>query len=324
MSDYDESWREVSEVAAEVAVRTAWQQWAAVGSLARSPTPRKVQRVVDPEALVLVSLTFQEHERRFRDLVRWWARVGAPLTSVQRMRTLAAGFGGDAEEHLGAFSRWASESGHRSWTPYAMTADLVADGDGSRSWKGPPEPTLLEPATLMLRMRAAFGVGAKPDVLSFLIGLQGSMATVSAISRAIGYTETAVRDALKDMVLARLVRETSGRPARYRALHRPWVDLLELDVPGENEDGCGPAWGMWPPLFSLLHALHGLGAMVVSGEESEYVVASAARDAVERSRHAFEFHGIDLPDSDRYPGRSFVDALLEITESVSAWTEEHR
>jgi hypothetical protein len=324
VSSYDETWRRVSEAAAEAAVRTAWEQWAAIGSLARSAADAAVRRVVDPEALVLTSLGFEDRERRLRDLVRWWARVGAPLTSVQRMRTLVADFGAESPRRLALFSRWASDAGHRSWAPHASGASTDDPGNGSRGWKGPSELTLLEPATLMLRMRAAFGVGAKSDVLTYLIGLQGSKATVSSISAAVGYTETAVRGALKDMALARLIREAGARPAYYRTSHRPWVDLLELDAPGPTDERSGPRWGMWPRLFGLLIDAHELGLRVATTGESEYVVASAARDALERAIPALDVHGIDVPDLDRHPGRSFVDAMLEVVRAVSAWMEANR
>lgn len=324
MSSYVETWRRVSRTAADAAVRTAWEQWATIGSLARSAADGAVRRVVDPEALVLTSLVFQDRERRLRDLTRWWARVGAPLTSVQRMRTLVAAVGAESSRCLALFSRWSSDAGHRSWAPYASESSTNEPGDGSRGWKGPPELTLLEPATLMLRMRAAFGVGAKSDVLTYLIGLQGSKATVSSISAAVGYTETAVRGALKDMALGRLIREVGTRPAHYRTSHRPWVELLELGTPEARDEPAGPLWGMWSQLFGLLIDAHHLGVRAATIGESEYIVASAARDALERATPALAVHEIDVADFDRHPGRAFVDALLGAVEEVSAWMEENR
>ena len=56
------------EVARQTAVETAWAQWAALTSAA---VPMKLQRahsIVDPEALVLISLAMQDTERRLSDL----------------------------------------------------------------------------------------------------------------------------------------------------------------------------------------------------------------------------------------------------------------
>lgn len=321
VSDCAEQWTTVSEVAIRAAVDTAWRQWEAVGSFARSASSRPVGRIVDPEALVLLSWAVREEERRLVDMLRWWAQVGAPLTNIQRMRTLVDHLEGDSGHHFALFARWASESGHRSWKRYAAP-EGEASASEARGLKGPEELRLVEPSTLMLKMRAAFGVGAKSDVLTFLIGLRGGMATVAVISRAVGYTETAVRDALKDMSLAGLVQETMNRPAYYKVLHRPWVDLLELEAPWQEEAGAGPSWGMWAPLFGLLITARDLAEKALSRADGEYVTASAARDTVERYAYALSFHDIAVPSLDRYRGRRFVDAFLRITEAVAEWMGE--
>jgi hypothetical protein len=172
----------------------------------------------------------------------------------------------------------------------------------------------------MLRMRAAFGVGAKSDVLTYLIGQQGSQATVLVISRAVGYTTTAARSALKDMSLARLVRETDEHPARYRTAHQPWVDLLDLDSRGGRE---GPRWITWSRLFGLLVSAFRIAERVAAGE-NEHVAASAARDALEEAAPALEAHRIELPDVDRYRGREFAEAMLKAVGSVAGWVEGNR
>lgn len=320
VNSYGDSWRETSRAAAETAVRTAWEQWAALGSLARPARDGSLRSIVDPEALILVSLTFEERERRLGDMVRWWARVGASLTSVQRMRTLVPEFGPDAPRCLERFSRWASDAGDRRWTRHAGEAAPADAGTRPRDLKGPAELTLLEPATLMLRMRAAFGVGAKSDVLTYLIGRQGSHATVLAISDAVGYTTTAVRSALKDMSLARLIRETDEHPARYRTSHQPWVDLLDLEGRGHRD---GPGWATWSRLFGLLVSAVQIADRVTAGG-SEHVAASAARDATEEAAPALEALRIELPEVDRFPGRAFADAMREVVESVAAWSERNR
>lgn len=320
MSDYAEQWKTISRVATRTVVQTTWRQWEALGSFARSVSTRPVHRIVDPEALVLTSWAFQEDERRLVDMLRWWAQAGAPLTSIQRMKTLVEELGGESRRHFALFARWAGDSGHRSWKRYAAP-DAGAGVPEARGLKGPEELRLIEPSTLMLRMRAAFGVGAKPDVLSFLIGLRGRMATVSVISRAVGYTETAVREALKDMSVARLVQETTNRPAYYKALHRPWIDLLELAAPWAEEDESGPSWGMWVALFGLLITARDLADRTVAGGESEYVTSSEARDAIERYGYALNFHDIVLPSLDKHQGRDFVRALLQTTEAIAEWME---
>jgi hypothetical protein len=272
--------------------------------------------VIDPESLVLLSLAFRNEERRLTDLLRWWAREGAPLTNVQRMRTLADQLGERSGPDFALFSRWATQEGHRSWARYASDEPDAGAAPVRRS-KGLETLVLVEPATLMVRLRAAFGVNAKADVLVFLIGLRGAMATVAVISRALGYTQTAVREAVKDMATARLIQETSDRPASYSTYHRPWVDLLELASPGAAERGVGPAWGMWTSLFALLTEAYRLAPTASAGANAEHVAASAARDAIERHAYGLNFHGIPVPQLERYPGRELAKALLATLENVS-------
>jgi hypothetical protein len=166
-------------------------------------------------------------------------------------------------------------------------------------------------------MRAAFGVGAKSDVLTYLIGQQGSQATVLVISNAIGYTKTAVRNALTDMVLARLIRETDEHPARFRTSHRAWVDLLDLETSGGRD---GPQWATWSALFGFLVSAIEISNGVAEGG-NEHVAASAARDALNDVAPTLDAHQIERPDADRYPGRAFADAMRAAVGSVAGWME---
>jgi hypothetical protein len=298
-------------------VEAAWGQWVAIGSPARQGSGRAAQKIVDPEALVMLSLALRDAEPRLMEMVKWWARVGASLTNVQRMRNIASETGESGTLGIALFSSWAAAAGHRAWQRYAKQ-EMVAEREPRyRTSKGPRQPTLSSPSSLMIRMRAAFGVSAKPDVLTFLLGLRGSRAIISDISRAVGYTTTAVRSALKDMTLAQLVQQSMDRPASYSASSQPWVG--NLDSRGTGGVVEGPQWAMWVSLFGFLITAHELAESVLQERESDYMASSLARDAVERYGHAFEFHRIPVPPADRYPGREFVQAFSTLTESVTDW-----
>ena len=157
-------------------------------------------------------------------MLLWWASVGSRLTSVQRIRTLAKNFPEDVRHSLGRYASLAAAAGDRRWK--RLAAEEVP-GPRGRALKGPDVLNLAEASTLMLRLRAAFGVGSKADALAFLLGMGGSWVSVSVISEATGYSGTAIRAAARDMVLGRLIRETENRPARYFVPVKPWADLLE-------------------------------------------------------------------------------------------------
>jgi len=308
------NWHRIRDSVRELAVQVAWTQWASLGSSARPTEPSRRPLIIDPEALILLSLRLQAEERRLTDLLRWWAHTGTALTSLQRIRTLAGDLPEDDQARLGQFARWASSAGHKTWAKYAH--ERGDDEPPPRQLKGPDELWLSNAGTLMLRMRAAFGVGAKSDVLTFLIGLRGDQVTVSAISRAVSYTETAVRSVVKEMAMARLIHETSDRPALYRTPHRPWAELLELHASGDGPEPVGPGWGMWSAIFAFLAGTDELTRRVAAEELSPYVASSRARDLIERHRHAFEFHDIPIPRADAYPGVEYATVIQKVVEAT--------
>ena len=63
-----------------------WRQWRVVGAGVTSSSPART--IIDPEALVLMSLTMLEHERRLADVVWSWIDVNHALVSVQRLGNL--------------------------------------------------------------------------------------------------------------------------------------------------------------------------------------------------------------------------------------------
>lgn len=294
----------------------AWRQWAILGSAARPTSPTTSRCIIDPEALILLSLTIRKEERRLEEMVSWWARVGSPLTSVQRMKSVVNQFEENSHASLAIFASLAAASGHRSWKRYAAGELLPTFLSETR---GQSTLQLIAPATLMLRLRAAFGVGAKPDVLAYLIGTHNGSDSVSMISTAVGYTKKAVRDAVKDMVLAGLVHETSNRPAHYKTNRRLWIDLLRFE---ESEKRNRPTWCMWVPIFGFLLMARRLATSALSGDQNEHVTASLARDVVDRFQDAFQHHEISLPQKTSFSGRSFSEAFLIVTESLSHWLEE--
>ncbi len=170
---------------------------------------------------------------------------------------------------------------------------------------------------------AAFGVGVKSDVLTFLIGIDGTLATVSAISRAVGYTETAVRDAVKGMALARLIHETADRPAAYATAHQPWVELLELRAPWHAGTQPGPPWRMWAALNGFLSRARDLATEGIEGRRSDHVLASRARDTFEDSAYAFSFHQIEVPPPKAYSGREFITGFERTVEATTSWIREN-
>jgi len=74
---------------------------------------------------------------------------------------------------------------------------------------------------------------------------------------------------------------------------------------------------MWASLFGLFTEAYQIALSASAGATAEHVAASAARDVIERHEYALHFHGIPVPQLDRYPGRELATALLATLENVS-------
>jgi hypothetical protein len=296
----------------EVSKMAAWRQWRALGAGASSTKPAVA--LVDPEALMLLSLALTEDERRLWDLLAWWSRVGSPLLSVQRIKNLAGTYPEAVRLKLGQFAYLnLSEGGDFRWKPLARSHPVktirLKKSRGER-------PTLAEPSALLLRLRIGFGVGIKADVLGFLLGIQGAWASAREITEATSYTSQAVRRALEDMAKARLLEATREIPAKYRLDPRGWVELLGVS-------GALPAWRYWHPVFALVAALLEWRATPSFATATPYLLSSRARDLFERHQAALRRNRIGIPHPEDYPGEEYLQAFERTLRVLAQWMEEN-
>jgi hypothetical protein len=305
---------EIADLAAAAAVDACWAQWAALGAPVASPGRRLPSSLVDIEALLVLSAHAATAERRLLDLVAWWARVGSVFTSVQRFRSVADAFPASAAERAFVFAALAQDAGDRRWSRHVKPD---AERPTVRE-KGVDEPRLAEPSTLWLRLRAGLGVGAKADTLAYLLGTHGAWASVRDIARATGYSTVAIRTATSEMELAGFIRESGDRPVRYAARTESWAALLPL--PGAPP--VAPRWHAWPEIFAFLAGVGDWAAAVAAPDApGPHVLASRARDLMERHATAFALDRVAVPDPGGYRGLEAVEGLAETVRAVGAWVE---
>ena len=309
--------KETGNLARQTAVRAAWVQWSSLG--APTADVSVATSIIDPEALVLVSLAMLDEERRLADMLAWWARVGSRLLSLQRMKVMAEAYPERVREHLGQFARSAMDSKDARWRRYATGKPLPARNRADKTAK---PPNLASPSTLMLRLRAGFGVSAKADVLTFLLGIGERHATIQAIERATGYAGVTVRDATRDMAMARLIKETGERPVSYYALRRPSTALFDLG--GDSKDGEAiPVWRFWTSVFAFLVHVDEMTRSETVASGSEYMQSSHARDLFETHRSAFINNRLDVPDPEDYRGAAYLTAFRDTVQMLSDWIVLH-
>lgn len=296
----------------DAALGTLWRQWAALGAM--TGERKTAQSLIDPEALVLASLSLGDMERRLWDLLRWWAEEGSSLLSVQRIRNLSPAYPETTSARMAEFAYLAHrEGGDFRWRPLEGPLSERRGRPGKRVGK---RPRLADPAALMLRLRIGLGVSVKTDLLAFLLGLGGMSAGVKTLAEALGYTPRALHRAVDDMAAAKLIDATGETPTAYRVDPRPWAELL-------GTSGRPARWRDWSPVFACVAHLLGWVEREDPLKATPYLLSSKARDLMERHRAAFTRNRISIPNPDDYPGEAYLQAFEETLERLASWMEEN-
>lgn len=310
--------RKIGRVVREVGVQTAWMQWASLGASALQQAKKSPSSIIDPEALLLLSLQLEPAERRLRDFVHWWAGAGSDLLSVQRTKTLLERFPPGVKERLGTFAYWAVEDGDKRWRRYA--SDDAPSVQGRRG-KGIGDPRLDSSSALILRLRAGFGVSAKADVLAYLLGIGEHSASRQETAEATGYSRATVRGALRDLTRARFIQETSDRSARYFAPVRPWVALLGFDRQ-RSASNRTPRWRYWTSVFAFLAQVDHWVQETDESNESAYLLSSHARNLFEQHESAFDRNRIQVPRPETLHGAAYLEGFQETVDILADWILE--
>lgn len=359
MPDANAELQQLADRLRQALLTVAWRQWRVLGAGAvgrpaegegsrRVNDPRRhVHALVDPEALVLVSLVLLDHERRLGDLLHDWGARNSDLLSVQRMKNLEtdypAAVRGPLSHRVAWFAAVARDQGKdlrwrslaESWSgPSGSRPGELADGRdnlpvpgafdtrafGAHAPVGAQTKTravrarLVAGATLMLRLRLGLGVGVKADLVSFLLARADERATIREISDATRYTVAAVRRAADDLAAARLIESLDGQPAAYRVTYDAWAPLLGLrDRP--------PRWASWHERFQFASEFILWADTARERPLSTYAFGANGRDLLERNRPAFERDQVAVW-STHSPVQDWGAFVGRCVRSLASWMEE--
>lgn len=302
---------QVRETAAEV----AWAQWSSLTAAAASRT--SVRAMVDPEALILFSIAFCDHERRLRDLVFALARTGTRMLSVQRMDAIADAYSTRAQEGLREFAWAAAEAGDHRWSPHA---EAPPAGRPPVRKKALGKLRVMHAPGLILRLRGGLGVGVKADLLAFLLGLHGAAAPLKVMALATGYTARGLRKAAEEMAVAGFIQQSEDTPVSYTADHRAWAAVLRLNEASRPGGRAGvPPWRYWSLIFAFMTAVDEWAAAAEQQEWSDYVASSRARDLAQDHAPRLRLAGILLPDPREPTGAAYLEDFARAVERLTAW-----
>jgi DNA-binding transcriptional ArsR family regulator len=309
-------------------IRFAWEEWSQMGVLAAGGPPRRWAQ--DPEALLLYTLEVGRSDPRLFDAVLDWLVTNEELVSLRRLRSLAV----DPEDRalsdaviawLGrqrpkarfasAARRSSDQAVERLFLddsfPLARVDEAFAEHGWLRPtlsgpWKSGP-PDLEAPINLSFRLRHLLGLVARAEVVRLLLTMRDSGTTSSKLARSAGYTKRNVHEALSSLEQAGVIGAfRAGNELRYRIDHERWGAFLDVREPIEHVD--------WPPLLlsarRLVRWLRGTG----DADLSDYLVASSARDLLERVRPDLEEAGVPVPRGQR--AAVAVDGLLAVINRI--------
>ena len=318
----DRTLDEIAASARDTALRVAWAQWSALGTMASST--ERATSIVDPEALLLVSLALRGHEPRLWDVLDQWAKTGVRLLSVQRVKNLVTGYPPETRDALSEFVALIGQHGRDArWKPkFFGTPPHIRPVRGKRL-----EMNLAFPrnAALMLRLRRGFGVNLRADALSFLLCNSARPSSVRAIARSLHYTEVAIRRVLDDLVGARLVQPTmDDRPTAYCVATEAWMRLLELSST--------PSWHHWHEIFVLVARLDAWARQAHDKMISGYALDALGLEFLGHHRAAFVRNGVSFSPQagalgldiagDDVAGEPVSGRFDELVSSLTRWALE--
>ncbi len=311
-----------------------WRQWSAIGVSGYSDAAETT--VVDPEALLLLTLTVARHDPRLYDEVLGWLGGNGDILNVQRLQNIAKRSDPRAQAALGAVAEMLSgrSSSALKWKTLSATCvpaeatPLFYMADG-RSMPTPDEcdeifhrhgflrPRILKrrhtpafpkegAATLLLRLRALLGVSVRCEVLC-LLGAHDEIHPALA-AQLLGLAPRSVQNLLAEMARSGVVQvRTSARKKSYALVSGSLDDLL-------RPDGRTP-WVNSVPLFQALERLWSGLSDPRRPDLEPLLLASQWRRLAAEIRPLLGDAGLGQPlrDGAGYPGAEYYEVFIEDT-----------
>jgi len=205
----------------------AWIQWAALGVAA---TVERDDAVVDPEALIALTAELGDADARLRDLSSDWCVAYGRYINGSRLKQVVRELRIPSDA-IGEYVATVAMAGGPSWPlatqprpDYVRRQKARMDVSHSR-------------ARLRIRLRAAFGVNARADVLAALLATSPGGLSAADLARVTRFTKPNVASALDALLLAGLI---AARPVGNE---RRFVLPLKVAIlPGLRPPVAQPDW----------------------------------------------------------------------------------
>jgi DNA-binding transcriptional ArsR family regulator len=173
----------------------AWIQWAALGVDA---TVDHEDAVVDPEALISLTAELGDADARLRDLSTDWCVEFGRYVNGARLRQVARELGTPTDA-IGEYVATVAAAGGPAWPMATSPRPAYVPRKKARLTSAASRPRL------RIRLRAAFGVNARADILAALLASSPTGRNAADLARATRFTKPSVAAALEALLLAGLV-----------------------------------------------------------------------------------------------------------------------
>lgn len=271
-----------------------WAQWIALGVDALGAGD---VRVVDPEALIAVTAELGDADARLRDSSMDWCIAYGRYVNGARLKQVARELGTPAEA-IGEYVATVAASGGPAWPMATLPRrDYVPRGK-ARMESARPTPRL------RIRLRAAFGVNARADVLAALLANPRGGVSVAELARRARFAKPSTAFAVDALVLAGLIEVQVSGNERRLFLAQPGALLPGLEAPIEQRD--------WVSAFAVALAVRRFERR---GNLSSSVRAIEARRLVAGLQKEIVSAGLSEPDLDAL-GTAFASAFDHWAASV--------
>ena len=203
------------------AVALAWGAWTELGVAGWTRTHQ--DWAIDPEPLILLTAFLGDADGRLQDEATDWCVRNWRSISKVRLKNLARRAPDDARVAFGEWSATVNIHAGSSWPLATRSRRFQVTGRSS-------QPDLGRPSAMSLRMRALLGVGARTEILRYMLSRQPTIFTAATLAEATGYAKRMISDECDALVRAGLLSLRSIRNAHMYALKRR--DDLESFVGG--------------------------------------------------------------------------------------------
>jgi hypothetical protein len=173
----------------------AWAQWIALGVDAVGGGDAAV---VDPEALIALTAELGDADTRLRDVSTDWCAAYGRYVNGSRLRQVARELG-TPPEAIGEYVATVTAAGGPAWPMATRPRPDYASRGKARLDAAMSRPRL------RIRLRAAFGVNARADVLAALLAEPDTGLSLADLARTTRFTKPNVVFAVEALELAGLL-----------------------------------------------------------------------------------------------------------------------